>query len=162
MENETILFESIAPQIKKIKPVNFLFHRAEVKISDLTSQIPIAKELFKESVRLDLHPSGPIHWHYFGFMGDESKPFTLEVCLPVASIPADYDGKLQFKRTEIFKCVSLLHEGGWQEIPRSYGILMEFIQQHKLQPTGVTRELYINADFVNPEANVTEIHMGIS
>ncbi len=111
MENETILPESIALQIKNIKPINFLFHRAEVKISDLSSQIPIAKELFKESVRLDLHSSGPIHWHYFGFMGDESKPFTLEVCLPVASIPADYDGKFHFKRTEIFKCVSLLHEG---------------------------------------------------
>ncbi len=162
MENETILPESIALQIKNIKPINFLFHRAEVKISDLSSQIPIAKELFKESVRLDLHPSGPIHWHYFGFMGDESKPFTLEVCLPVASIPADYDGKFHFKRTEIFKCVSLLHEGGWQEIPRSYGLLMEFIQQYKLQPNGVTRELYINADFVNPEANVTEIQMGIN
>jgi effector-binding domain-containing protein len=162
MENETILLESTAPQIKKIKSINFLFHREEVKISDLTSQIPIAKELFKESVRLDLQPSGPIHWHYFSFMGYESKPFALEACLPVASIPADYHGKFHFKRTEVFKRVSLLHEGGWQEIPKSYGLFMEFIQQHKLQPTGVTRELYINADFVNPEANVTEIHMGIS
>ena len=48
------------PIIKQIKPINFLFHQAELKISDLTNQIPIAKELIKESVRLDLHPSGPI------------------------------------------------------------------------------------------------------
>jgi effector-binding domain-containing protein len=150
------------PIIKQIKPINFLFHRAEVTISDLTKQIPIAKELFKESVRLDLHPSGPIHWHYFDFMGDESKPFILEVCLPVAVIPADYDGKFHFKRTENFKCVSLLHEGGWQEIPKSYGVLMDYIKQHQLNPSGVTRELYINADFVNPEANVTEIQMGVN
>jgi len=150
------------PIIKQIKPINFLFHRAEVKISDLTNQIPIAKELFKESVRLDLHPSGPIHWHYFGFMGDESKSFMLEVCLPVASIPADYDGKFHFKRTENFKCVSFLHEGGWQEIPTSYALLMEYMKQHQLQATGVTRELYINADFAYPEANITEIQMGIN
>ncbi len=151
-----------APKVKEIKPINFLFHREEVKISDLVNQIPIAKEIFKESVRLDLHPSGPIHWHYFGFMGDESKPFTLEVCLPVASIPAEYDGKFHFKRSEIFRCVSLLHEGGWQEIPKSYRILMEFIHQNKLQPNGVTRELYINADFINLDANVTEIQLGVN
>jgi effector-binding domain-containing protein len=162
METMTSNQLEISAMVKEIKPINFLFHRAEVKISDLVNQIPIAKELFKESVRLDLHPSGPIHWHYFGFMGDESKPFTLEVCLPVASVPADYDGKFHFKRTENFKCVSLLHEGGWQEIPKSYGVIMEFIQQNKLQPTGVTRELYINADFVNLDANVTEIQMGVN
>lgn len=150
------------PTIKQVKPINFLFHRAEVKISDLINQVPVAKDLFKESVRLELHPSGPIHWHYFGFMGDETKPFTLEVCLPTASIPADYDGAFHFKRTEDFKCVSLLHEGAWHEIPKSYGIIMAFMQQHQLQPTGITRELYINADFANPEANVTEIQMGIN
>lgn len=162
METATLNLPDATPRVKEIKSINFLFHRAEVKINDLVNQIPIAKELFKESVRLDLHPSGPIHWHYFGFMGDETKPFILEVCLPVASVPTDYDGKFHFKRTENFKCVSLLHEGGWLEIPKSYGILMEFMQQNKLQPSGITRELYINADFVNPEANMTEIQMGVN
>jgi effector-binding domain-containing protein len=162
METKTANQQQIEPRVKEISPINFLFYRTEVKISDLINQIPVAKELIKECVRLDLHPSGPIHWHYFGFMGDESKPFTLEVCLPVTSIPSGYDGKFHFKRTENFKCVSLLHEGGWQEIPKSYGVLMEFMQQHKLQPIGVTRELYINADFVNLDANVTEIQMGIN
>jgi len=145
METATLNLPHTTPRVTEIKSINFLFHRAEVKI-----------------VRLDLHPSGPIHWHYFGFMGDESKPFLLEVCLPVASIPTDYDGKFHFKRTENFKCVSLLHEGGWQEIPKSYGILMEYMKQHQLNPSGVTRELYINADFANPESNVTEIQMGIN
>jgi hypothetical protein len=31
-----------------------------------------------------------------------------------------------------------------------------------LQPLAVTRELYINVDFTNPAANVTEIQMGIA
>ncbi len=161
METETMIQQEITPRVKEVKPINFLFHRAEVKLSDLANQIPVAKELFKESVRLDLHPSGPIHWHYFGFEGDPTKSFTLEVCLPVASVPADYDGKFHFKRSENFKCASLLHEGGWNEIPKSYGVLMEYMQQHKLQPNGVTRELYINADFVHLDANVTEIQMGV-
>ncbi len=149
------------PFVKEVRPINFLFHHTETKISDLVNHIPIAKELFKESGRLNLYPSGPIHWHYLGFMGDESKPFTLEICLPVASIPLDYQGDFLFKRTEIFKCVSFIHEGGWNMIPKSYGVILQFIQQQQLQPNGVTRELYINADFVDLDANVTEIQMGI-
>jgi effector-binding domain-containing protein len=153
--------EEITPRMKVVKPINFLFHRAEVRISDLINQLPIAKELINECVRLNLHPTGPIHWHYFGFMGDESKPFTLEICLPVGSVPPEYDGKFHFKRTENFKSVSILHEGGWNEIPKSYEILMQYAQKYNMQPSGVNRELYINADFVYPEANVTEIQMGI-
>ena len=149
------------PIIREIKPINFLFHRAETKVSELVNFIPMAKELFKESVRLGLHVTGPVHWHYFGFTGDESQPFTLEVSLPVIEIPKDYDGKFQFKRTDNFKCVILRHEGGWMEIPLSYGKLMQFIGEKILKPIGVNRELYVNVDFNTPEANITEIQMGI-
>jgi effector-binding domain-containing protein len=149
------------PVVKEIRPINFLFHRVEVKVKDLADQIPVAKELFKEAAKLDLHPTGPIHWHYIGFTGVASKPFLLEICLPVANVPNDYDGRFHFKRTENFKSVSLLHEGGWNEIPKSYDILMNCVQQHDYQPIGITREVYINADFADPQANVTEIQMGI-
>ena len=151
----------IKSEIKEIKPINFLFHRAEVKVSDLANQIPIAKKLFKEAVRLDLHPTGPIHWHYFGFSGDESKSFVLEVSLPVSSIPADYDGEFHFKRTENFRAATLVHEGSWYEMPNSYGTLISFMQENQLKASGVNRELYINGDFMYPDANITEIQIGI-
>ncbi len=149
------------PILKTAKPINFLFHRAQVTIADLAHQVPVAKKLFAEAVTYDLHITGPVHWHYFGFMGDESQPFTLEICLPVASTVAGYDGPFHFKRTEPFACVSLLHEGGWQEIPQSYQTLMAFVTQKNLQPSGANRELYINADFQHPAANVTEIQLGL-
>jgi effector-binding domain-containing protein len=149
------------PILKEIRPINFLFHRAEVKVSDLVHQIPVAKELFREAVRLDLHPTGPIHWHYIGFTGNPSKPFLLEICLPVATVPADYDGSFHFKRTEKFKSLVVVHEGGWEDLPKSYEMLMTSVQQHHYEPVGITRELYINADFTDPKANVTEIQMGI-
>jgi effector-binding domain-containing protein len=149
------------PEVKETRPINFLFHRVEVKIRDLADQIPVAKALFKEAVKLDLHPTGPIHWHYIGFTGVAAKPFLLEICLPVANVPSDYDGQFHFKRTEKFRSVSIVHEGGWTDIPKSYDILMDCVQQHDYQPIGITRELYINADFADPQANVTEIQMGI-
>ena len=149
------------PVEKEIKPINFLYHRTEVKINDLIHQIPVAKELFKEAVRLDLHPTGPIHWHYIGFTGVESKPFLLEICLPIASVPNDYDGSFHFKRTESFKSLSIMHEGAWNEIPKSYEILMKFVEQKDYQLIGINREVYINSDFSDLQANVTEIQMGI-
>jgi effector-binding domain-containing protein len=152
---------SYSPKVKEVKPINFLFHRAEVKLDDLIHQVPVAKELFKEAVRLDLHPTGPIHWHYFGFTGNPDQSFTLEVCLPVNTVPPNYDGNFHFKRTETYKTVSLLHEGPWNEIPKSYDTVMKYVQTQSLIPSGVARELYINADFINPEANVTEIQLGI-
>ncbi len=149
------------PIEKEIRPINFLFQRAEVKVSDLIDQIPIAKELFKEAVKLDLHPTGPIHWHYIGFTGVASKPFLLEVCLPVANVPNDYEGACHFKRTENCKSISIVHEGSWTEIPKSYELLMKCVEQHDYQLIGITREVYINADFADPLDNVTEIQMGI-
>ena len=149
-------------QIKEVKPVNFLFFRTETKVTELGNFLPVAKELFKEAVKLDLWVTGPVHWHYYGFAGDETKPFTLEIALPVATLPGQYDGKFHLKRTEPFRCVSAVHEGSWYEIPNTYGKIIEFVSSNGLMPIGVTRELYINADFTHPEANVTEIQLGVA
>jgi effector-binding domain-containing protein len=94
-------------------------------------------------------------------MGDLEKPFTLEISLPVSEVVNDYDGKFHFKRTNEFKCVSLMHEGNWLDLPTSYEALMKFAQAKKLQPVAVNRELYVNVDFNFPEANTTEVQMGI-
>ncbi|MEP6738098.1 MAG: GyrI-like domain-containing protein [Chryseolinea sp.] len=148
-------------QIKEVKPINFLFFRTETKISELVNFLPVAKELYKEATAHDLTITGPIHWHYLGFNGDFSKPFTLEISLPVAEVDQIYDGAFHFKRTEPFKCVSMVHEGAWDTIPTAYQELSRFAESKHLQPSAVNRELYINCDFANPEANVTEVQMGV-
>jgi len=149
------------PTLKEIKPINFLYFRAETQLSELVNFIPVAKELFKEAVDNNLHVTGPVHWHYFGFSGDESKPFTLEVSLPVSDVIAEYDGNFHFKRTEPFRCVALTHEGGWDSIPASYSKIMQFIAGEHLEPNVNHREIYVNVDFKDPDANVTEIQFGV-
>ena len=149
-------------QIKEVKPINFLFFRTETTLSDLGGFIAVANELFKEAISQDLSITGPIHWHYFGCTGEENKPFTLEVALPVSNFPQNYDGKFHFKRTAPFKCVSIVHEGSWYEMPKTYGKLMQFVGEHKLTPNAINREVYVNADFTDPEANVTEVQMGVN
>lgn len=149
-------------QIKSIKPINFLFYRTETHLSELGSLTWVARDLFKEAVAQDLTVTGPVHWHYFGFSGEDSKSFTLEIALPIAEFPQEYDGRFHFKRTELFKCAVSMHEGSWYDMPRTYDRLMEFVAQQKLTPNTVNRELYINADFQDPGANVTEIQLGIN
>ena len=148
-------------QIKEVKPVNFLFFQTETRVAELSNFLPKAKELFKEAVHLDLWITGPIHWHYHGFTGVETNLFTLEIALPVAELPAQYDGIFHCKRTEPFRCVSAIHEGSWYQIPQTYGKLIEYLVSHGLAPIAINRELYINADFNDPKANVTEIQMGV-
>lgn len=146
--------------IKHVKPINFLYFRQETKVDELYKFIPVAKDLFREAVAKDLHVTGPVHWHYFGFV-DPAQSFTLEIALPVDRVVADYDGIFHFKRTEPFKCVSLVHEGAWLDIPTSYQKAFQFIEQQKLSAIGVNRELYINSDFEDLTANVTEIQIGV-
>jgi len=148
-------------QTKTVKPINFIYYRTETTINELVKLFPVGQELFKEAVRLKIYITGPVHWHYIGITGDLTKPFTVEVTVPVGEIPKDYDGPYHFKRTEPFKCISLIHEGAWTDIPQSYGKLIQYIGEHQLTPAGINREVYVNADFAHPDANTTEIQFGI-
>jgi len=148
-------------QVKEVKPINFIYYRTETKVDELINFIPVAKEIYREAVKNDLHITGPVHWHYIGFTDDHQKTFTLEIALPVSEVLRDYDGRFHFKRTQPFKCVSWIHEGAWNDLPLAYDKMIQFIHKHKLEPSAVTREIYVNSDFNTPDANVTEIQMGI-
>jgi effector-binding domain-containing protein len=148
-------------QIKEIKPINFLFFRTETKVSELSQFLPVGQQLFAEALKNKLFISGPVHWHYYGFNGDQSQPFTLEISIPVSDVVDEYDGPFHFKRTDSFRCVSMVHEGSWFEAPVSYNKLMEFIKQQNLQTIAANREIYVNVDFNDPSANTTEIQIGI-
>jgi effector-binding domain-containing protein len=149
------------PELREIKPINFIFYRTEAYLEQLGNFVPVARDLFKEACIYNLHVTGPIHWHYLDFT-DPSKPFTLEIALPVAeTLATDYDGSFHFKRTDKFRCVAVTHEGSWMSLPDVYKKLNLFIEQRNLKPVKVTREIYVNTDFLNPEANETEIQVGV-
>jgi hypothetical protein len=148
-------------QITEILPVNFLYHREETRIKDLEKFLPYGQQLFSESVRCEFPVTGPVHWHYYNFNGDPEKSFFLEVCLPIGIVPVDYDGKFHVKRTETFLCVWENHSGSWTSIPDTYRNMSAFISQKGLKPTGNNREVYVNVDFNNSQANQTIIQIGI-
>ena len=148
------------PELKTIKPITFLFHRVETNMADLINHVPVSKQLYREALDRNLMIGGPIHWHYINFEGPE-KPFILEVALPVDKSIEDYDGPYHFKRTEEYNCACLTHEGKWDDLPKSYDKLVEFLNRQGKTPLTTAREIYVQADFNNQEANVTEIQLGV-
>ena len=83
------------------------------------------------------------------------------IALPVGALPEEYDGQFHVKRTGTFKCICAEHEGNWVAIPQTYDQIMKFALQNNLLLTSSSREIYINVDFHDPSANVTEIQLGI-
>jgi effector-binding domain-containing protein len=141
-------------------PINFLCFRTATTLAELPGFAAVTQEIIAEAVRLKLAVTGAAHWHYFG-LTDRSKPFTLEISIPVGSVVEGYDGKFHFKRTDTFHAVSAVHYGAWDQLPDTYGKMFDFIREKRSSPTDV-REIYVNVDFVDPKANVTEIQIGIS
>lgn len=148
------------PVIKEAQPISFVFFRTETTLNELSNFFHVANELYAEALNHQLRVTGPVHWHYFGFT-DAAKPFTLEIALPVAEVLQEYDGRFHFKRTDTFNCVSIMHEGDWLRMTDSYEKLLRYAAAHQLTPSGVNREIYVNVDFVNSQANVTEIQLGV-
>src|SRR4051812_31695324 len=118
-------------EIKEIKPINFLFHREVLKISELGRMIPVSQALYVEAVKLKVGITGPIHWHYFGLTTKES-PFTLEVSLPVGEVLQNYDGIYHFKRTQNFKAVVHTHEGSFDNFEKTYEKVFTYISEKKM------------------------------
>lgn len=149
-------------QIKEVKPINFLYFRTKTKVGDLGRYVGIiARSLYRDAALNDIEVTGPVYWNYFGFQGDSAQEFTLEIALPVAEIPVAYAGKFRFRRADNFHCVSFIHMGSWYDMPRSYARLLEYMGERHIHPGIETRELYLNIDFTNPEANITEIQISI-
>lgn len=147
--------------IKLVKSVNFLFYRASTTVLELAQFLPLGQRLFREAVANDLPITGPVHWHYYNFNGDPKTSFDLEVALPLGVLPTDYDGEFHIKRTQDFKCISAIHEGDWLALPETYGKLFQYAAANRLNVTSNNREIYINVDFEDASANVTEVQLGL-
>lgn len=154
--------KNMNPVIKEVDPVNFLYFRTKTRLHELGRFVGVvARELYRDAVINDLEITGPVYWNYIGFE-NEQKPFILEIALPVSEIPSRYSGGYELKRSDTFYCVSILHTGSWYDMPGSYARLFRFAADKHLEKVSLNRELYINMDFINPAANITEIQLGIS
>ncbi len=119
-------------------------------------------ELYVETQRCGYQTMEPQIWQYTGPDGKPDTVFKLEIMLPIMG---DGNGLKPegFEIDEVgeFKALQTLHEGPWAELGPVYCKLMKHVADNALQPTGVTREVYVRCDFENQENCITEVLIGL-
>ncbi len=119
-------------------------------------------ELYVEAQKCGYQTMEPQIWQYTGPDGKPDTVFKLEIMLPIMG---DGNGLKPegFEIDEVgeFKALQTLHEGPWAELGPVYCKLMKHVADNALQPTGVTREVYVRCDFENQENCITEVLIGL-
>ncbi|GAB3904905.1 hypothetical protein GCM10028803_35000 [Larkinella knui] len=149
-------------QLKEAKPLTTLAFSTQTTLAGLTPFVrTVARQLYREAVRLDLEITGPICWQYTGVDGKPDTVFDLDIVLPVQSMQGEPAEGLAFKKLASFNSGSVEHLGNWGNLAATYGPLAGGLVQAGHQLSAVNREVYVHMDFENPANNVTQIYMGI-
>ena len=156
MENQ-----KTAPILKSVKPIRFLYFEVTTTLAELHALVGnVVERLYEDAAEQKLFVGGPAYWNYFNFTTVD-KPFDLEICLPLAKAPASYNGKFQIKTSKPFQCISYFHDGSWEKLSDSYTLLRDYIEEQKLPRTGESREVYVNINFEDAEANRRIVPEGV-
>jgi effector-binding domain-containing protein len=147
---------------KIIKPITVLYYSEVTNLEGLAKLVRVkANELHKEAIKNKMDITGPVYWIYYGMDGNPQTNFTLEIAVPVLC-QTQYEGNFLLKQLPEFKCASMIHYGSWYKMPGSYSYLISEVYKNNLALSGVSREVYLNIDFLDLEKNITEIQVGIN
>jgi len=151
-------------ELKKIHPMQVLCFETKAKLSDLGEYVRVvAHNMYQAAVKNDLEITGPVYWIYDGMDGNPETVFNLTIALPITFKEKDLSSSgFKLKSLRAFPCVSGLHPGDWNKLGETYGSLVPTLLSGGLTMSGENREIYLNMDFQNPEANITEIQIGIT
>lgn len=149
-------------QLKDAPSLTTLAFSTQTTLRDLNPFVrTVARQLYREAVRLDLEITGPIIWQYDGVDGNPETVFQLDIVLPIQSIQGQPAEGLVFKKIDGWKSASTEHLGSWDKLPATYGPFMGGLVQSGYPIGPLSREVYVNMDFENPTNNVTLIYRQI-
>lgn len=147
--------------ITTTQPFHFFYRQYKTTYKDLWPLVRVeARDIFKAAIQHDLEIVGPQHWHYYGADGLPDTIFTLEIGIPVAAVktvPEPYG----CKTLPAFKSVNKQYTGSWEQLPEVYAALIKDIQQQGLTMNGQQREIYIQCNFDDPSAHITQVQIGL-
>jgi effector-binding domain-containing protein len=150
-------------KITTIQAMQVLCFETETTMQDMLQYVRVvAHSIYKDAVKHDLEITGPVYWIYEGADGQPDTRFSLTIAVPVS--PADHnlsDSDFKLKTLDSFHCVSRQHLGDWSKLGETYGKMAAEIQSGQLTMNGQNREIYLNMDFEHPEANITEVQIGV-
>jgi predicted transcriptional regulator YdeE len=150
-----------AMEKKKVEKTQVLMFSLKASLASLTTDVgDIPNEMMAVATKLGLEITGPQIWQYAGCDGRPNSTFNLDICIPVKEAKGD-PGKFKFVTLPEFNCISEIHKGPWSKLSNVYDRIMGELTRKSIPYTGVSREVYINCDFVNQENCVTDVQMEI-
>lgn len=147
--------------IKKLPSMNFFCLSTEATLLDLNKYVRVkASKIYAEAVKNNLEITGPVYWVYYGMDGNPETKFKLDIGVPIQECKITPIG-FTCKNFETMEFATCIHEGSWEKFSQSYANLIKEIMDAGRTINELTREVYINIDFNNPENNLTEIQLGL-
>lgn len=148
-------------QIKTTPSFKALVSRHQTTIPELSQFVGhVPKAMYAAAAAAGVMVSGPQYWIYTGMDGKDETVFTLEIALPIQG--DDPVKGYEVKEIPEFKAACYLHEYGWDEMAKTYGLILQHINAHGIAMTNECREVYQNIDFARPLHNRTEVQIGIA
>lgn len=151
-------------ELKKILPMQVLCFETRTTLNEMLQYVRVvAYKMYQAAVQNELEITGPVYWVYEGMNGSPETVFSLTIALPVTFKNKELNSAdFKLKKLETFNCASEQHLGDWSKLGETYDYLIPAIISNGLTMSGQNREIYLNMDFENPKANITEIQIGIA
>jgi AraC family transcriptional regulator len=132
-----------------VGPMFALVAAASGTMDQFSEQMGRLYPMIMEEVRAQgLRMAGPSFCHYLSY--DEQTGITEYLCgIPVASMGKEGDGVTTKVYREI-PVIQAMHTGPYEELERSYGILMKYIEENGVNVTMEAFEIYLTDPMAEP------------
>lgn len=147
---------------KQIPAQKYFIYSTETTLPHVnTIAMREVEPLYVTATQLGLEAQGPLEFIYWNASGDPTKPFTLEIALPVNEAEVELPEKYTLTTHESFKAMAHVHHGDFSNIEAVYEVLFKELYGSGAKPTNQVREVYIHWVDLTSADNVSEILLGI-
>jgi len=149
-------------RLQDVKGCTFFYSATETTIPQLSNVIPPMMEgMYSAMKENQISPANAPVFVYQGITQDPSKPFQLEVGMPVQPDGAKAVGDFKVRELPTFHCATVIFSGPLARIPQAYQQLFGELFQAGLQPTGETREMFLYWEGPESPNNIELIMAGV-
>ncbi len=146
--------------VQTLPAITYLYGSGQTTLEEIAKTVEqLLPGLLKSVEEGKTHGAGGPLFIYVG-MEDMSKPFTLQVGMPVKEGTQGF-GEYKVRKLGEYKCATVLLTGSVAHLGEAYEKLMGAMEKAKLTPAGESRESYLYWEGAESANNVVQIQMGI-
>jgi effector-binding domain-containing protein len=149
-------------RLQDLKSYTYAFVSTQTTLNKL--QDSIAQLMPRVEAAMDsgaLRIMGPCVFTYHGASEDRNKPFTLDIGMIIKDGTTAPDG-FQLIKVPSPHCATVIFTGPASQLPQAYGKLYGELGRRGLQPTDVSREVYLYWESLDSTNNVIQLQAELS